>query len=310
MIFQDKLDERTKIFRPEIDRLLDKAWRNQAHIGDLLLFHINGFFQETILNHNLHSDTKLNPHTIGPGLEGHSESSHYSFIHKYRTTSISEKTHKEYLEQVKWVPEKRKQIDDLIEFEETTIQLEMLIYLKIWEADLFIKKLYQFVRALSGEPYNWYFKLSESSRDKTCTGTRQEIIRKLIIEKLKDMSPTLHQTIKETYKTQIRNSIAHSNYSFLGRNIHLNNFIKDDQHSQLSSISFDEWINIFHNTIIFHNEYLRMNNLINELYAKLALENGNTMEILITEADGTQYPAYVEYRPQWKDWKYKNLNNK
>ncbi len=46
MIFKDKLDEKTKLIRPEIDKLLDLALKNQNHIGDLLLCHVNGFFQE------------------------------------------------------------------------------------------------------------------------------------------------------------------------------------------------------------------------------------------------------------------------
>jgi len=306
MIFQDKLDERTRLFRPEFNQLLDTAWKNQAHIGDLLLFHINGFFQENILNYNSRSEKKYDPHTIGPGLEGFSENTHYNFIHKYRTTSISDKPHKEYLEQFKWTPERKKQIDELEEIEGTTIQIEMLIYLKLWEADLFIKKLYQFVRCLYGEPYDWHFKVSESSRDNNCTGTRQELIRNQISKRINKFSPTLHTVIKDTYKTQIRNSIAHSNYSFIGRTIHLNNYVKEDPYSQIGSISFDEWIDIFHNTIILHNEYLRMNNLINEMYAKLASEHENTMEIQITESNGNQYPLYIEYRPHWKDWKFKN----
>ncbi len=102
----------------------------------------------------------------------------------------------------------------------------MLIYLKFWEADSTIKKLYQFVRILHGEPYDWYFKISESNRDKNSTGKRQDIILLKIRNRLKEFSSTLYQVIKDTYKTQIRNSIAHSNYSFLSRNIHLNNFIK------------------------------------------------------------------------------------
>lgn len=43
MIFIDKLKEREQLLNPEFDRLIDLAWNNQSHIGDLLLLHINGF---------------------------------------------------------------------------------------------------------------------------------------------------------------------------------------------------------------------------------------------------------------------------
>lgn len=306
MIFKDKLEEKGQIIRPEIDKLLDKAWKNQAHVGDLLLFHINGFYQkDTLIWNENHPENRLNPHVIGPGSEGHSENAHYSFIHKYRTTNIFKHTYPEYLKLHEWKPERKNEIDELVDIEETSIQLEMLIYLKFWEADMIIKKLYQFTRALNGEHYDWYFKICESNRDKLCTGARQDIIRKKIRDKIKPHSENIYQSIKDSYKTQIRNSIAHSNYSFLGRNIHPNNYIKDDPHASIRSLSFDEWVDMFHNTLILHNEYVQMNNLINEHYAKIAKEHDNTMEVLITEKDGKQYPLYVEYRPEWKDWKYK-----
>lgn len=196
MIFRDLLEERHELIRPEFNRLLDEGWKNQAHIGDLLLSHLNGFFQEDIINFNSHSETKFDPHTIGPGFEGFSENTHYRFIHKYRTTSIVDITHREYLEQLRNIPGDKKPIEEI---EETTIQIEMLIYLKIWEADLFIKKIYQFVRCLNGEPYDWHFKIAESSRDRDCTGTRQELIRNQISKKIDRFSPTLHSIISIMY---------------------------------------------------------------------------------------------------------------
>lgn len=53
MIFKDKLKEKGQIISLEIDRLLDIAWTKQAHIGDLLLFYINGFYQEDTLIWNI-----------------------------------------------------------------------------------------------------------------------------------------------------------------------------------------------------------------------------------------------------------------
>lgn len=305
MIFIDQLKEREKILNPEFENLLDLALNNQSHIGDLLLLKINGFYDESFAGFTTDNGKKLNPHVIGPGSSGHSESTHYSFIHKYRTTNIYESSYSEYLKKHEWSSEGSKEIDELVELEETGIQLEMLIYLKFWEADMVIKKLYQFMRIINGEHYDWHFKIQESSRDKNCTGSRQDLIRLKVRDRLKDYSTLFYDLIHKTYKTQLRNSIAHSNYSFLGRNIDLNNFIKDDPYSQLHGLTFDEWIDIFHNTIVLHNQYIRMNNMINDFYADLALKNGNEMEIRITEKDGKQYFLYVEYRPEWQDWKYK-----
>lgn len=306
MIFTDILEEKSNLLGPEIDRLFDIAWKNQSHIGDLLLLHINGFYQDDILIWNNNPKNKrFNPHVIGPGYEGHSEFAHYKFIDKYRTTNIARFTFRQYLKELKWTQERRHIIDEYTETEEIGIQLEMLIYLKFWEADSTIKKLYQLVRILHGKPYDWNFKISESNRDKGATGRRQDIIILEIREKIKSFSDILYKLFKVTYKTQIRNSIAHSNYSFLGRNIHLNNFIKEDKHSQLQGLEFNEWIDLFHNTIVLHNEMIRMSNLINEAYGKLSEKNGNLMEILITEKSGKQYPKLLEYRPDRRDWTYR-----
>lgn len=129
-------------------------------------------------------------------------------------------------------------------------------------------------------------------------------------DRLQNISPVFYQLIKSTYKTQLRNSIAHSNYSFLGRNIHPNNYIENDKSAQLKYVTFDEWIDIFHQTLSFHNQYIVLDNMINDHFSRIALANGNQLQIRITEADGKQYLQTVIYRPEWNDWRFKQPNEK
>lgn len=303
MIFKDIFNKKSKIIHAELNKLMVLAFKNQHHKGDLLLLHINGHFREDLLTEE-ENEQKLNPHVVGPGSSGHSEYTHYQFINKYRATNISEYTYKDYLSEIKWSPDKRQRIEDLSEKEIHSIQLEMLIYLKFWEADLIIKKLYQLVRLIHGEPYDWYFKVQESSRDTESTGARQDIIRLKIREKLRKHSPVLYNVIKDTYKTQIRNSIAHSNYYFLNREIHLNNFIKEDKHSQLHSVSFDNWISIIHNTLVLYNEFINMNNVINQFYSEEAKKRDGCIPIQVTDKAGKQILVPVQYNDDWNDWSY------
>jgi hypothetical protein len=300
MIFKDKLFEATNLISPEFDKLLELGLKKQNHFGDLLLIHVNGFFEENFVEWNKNLARKLNPHVVGPNHEGHSENTHFSFIHKYRTTNIYESSLSDYQKRIEYSPERSKEIDELIEIEEISIQLEMLIYLKFWEADMIIKKFYQLARIINGEPYDWYFKIPKNH-----LGKRQEIIRLKIRDRLKEVSPIIFEKIKETYKTQIRNSIAHSNYSFIGRNIDLNNYIENDPKCQLETITFDEWIDIFHSTLILHNEYYRINRRINEHYGEIAKRHNNVVQILVTEKDGKQYELPLEFRPGFNDWGYK-----
>lgn len=310
MIFKDKLVELEKAFTPELDRLFDEVLKNQTHESDLLLIHINGSYRADTETLNAGSDVKFDPHVIGPGHEGHSEQTHYNFIDKYRRTHIANLTLPEYVKLHEYSPERKEEIEKLVDIEETTIQLEMLIYLKFWEADMIIKKFYQFVRLLNGENYDWYFKIQESARDKDGTGSRQDLVRLLIRDRLKTISPIFFNLIRETYKTQLRNSIAHSNYSFLGRFIHPNNYIKEDPAAQLKAVSFDEWINIFHNTLTLHNQYIRLDNRINEYYSERAQKSKNELPVRVTDKDGKQYSLTVIYRTEWNDWRFKQPDEK
>ena len=306
MIFKDILKSKGLPLSKEFDNLLQVAYSTQKHKGDLLLIYINGFYQPEIEEWNKSPNVKekLNPHVIGIGVEGHSEQSHYSFIHKYRTTHISELDSVEYLKKFEWSQDRKTEIDELIEAEETTIQLEMLVYLKIWEADMIIKKFYELVKLLHGESYDWYFRISNSARDNNATGSRQDIWRLKIRDRLANISPPIYNLLKDTYSTQIRNAIAHSNYSFQDRSIQLLNFIKDDPASQLKSITFEKWTEIFHNTLLLHNEYISINNQINDFYGDIAMKNKGILEILITEKNGKQYELPLEFRLKYKDWHY------
>ncbi len=298
MIFRDKSAEVNHILKSEFSRLFELALKQQAHVGDLLLLRENGFYSEDALLFVNNDGTKFSPYVVGPGNEGHSEQTHYTFIDKYRQTNIHKLSFKEYLREIEYLQDNGLSIDELVEEEGTTIQIEMLIYLKFWEADMIIKRFYQFVRILNGEPYDWHFKISDSINEK-----RHEIIRNKIRDKLIDISPILYDLIKQTYRTQIRNSIAHSNYSFVGRIILLNNY-KDDGYSDLVSIEFDDWVDLFHNTLMLHNQYIWLDNAINDFYRVFAMKCGNHVPIVITDKDGKIIEAFLRFNPNGNSWVY------
>jgi hypothetical protein len=239
MIFKDIIQKQGPVIRAEFERIFNVALKTQHHPGDLLLWTENGFYNPEVLGFQTTDGKKLNPHVIGPNAEGHSEATHYDFIHNYRVSNYCEQNSAEYWDSFKmeqWDAAKSRENDKRTSIEELTIHQEMLIYLKIWESDMFIKRMYQLVRILEGNHYDWYFKIQESNRDAGATGSRQDIIRKLVREPLQKHSPILFDLIKFSYKTQIRNSIAHSNFSMIGRGIQLNNYVKEDSAAQLHAI--------------------------------------------------------------------------
>lgn len=303
MIFNDILVSKAKILETEFDKLFELVLKNQNHYGDLLLVHENGFYNPDILKFN-NSERKYSPYTIGPSHEGHSESLHYKFIHSYRTQGKVKIKYDEYIEKLKWNPERREEIEELQEIEGTSIQLEMLVYLKIWESDAFIKKFYQLARLLHSEKYDWHFKIAERKGEKGCTGVRHEIIRTKIRDRFETLLPNIYNAFKNAYRSQIRNSIAHSNYSFLSRHIHPNNYKEGDPSSTIQSLGFDEWIQMFHDTMIIYNEYIRFFNDVNQYYAKIAQENKGLIEIQINRSFPTVKTEYLDmkYRPKWNDF--------
>ncbi len=306
MIFKEIITKKGNQLKLVFDELFELVIKNQIHSGDLLLVNENGFYNPDVYNWN-NLDRKFLPYSIGPNKEGHSENVHFKFIDGYRKTYECKLSHEQYLKEIKWDPENREKIEEFIFQEELLIQLEMLVYLKIWEADSFIKRFYQLARLLNKEEYDWHFKIAESSRDRNCTGTRQEIIRKKVRNKFEKKIPGLYSAIKKSYNTQIRNSIAHSKYSFLSRYIHLNNFIESDVSSQLKAIKFDDWIDMFHETMILYNEYTRFINRTNSYYADIARKNDNLVEIQINMKEPEEKVIYkfMEYRPEWNDFKIK-----
>jgi len=306
MIFRGILDKKTADLQPEFDNLVNAAFKNQTHSGDLLLIHINGFYNEEAHSWD-NLGKKLSPYMIGPNSEGHSESLHHEFIGEHLKREILDQNYEEYKALHQWSAERDEEIRALTKTEEYSIQHEMLIYLKIWEMDLFIKKLYQLVRLVLGQEFDWHFSIAESNRDNKATGTRDKIIREKVRDPLEKEFQKIFAVIKNAYKSQLRNSIAHSKYSLHGRYIHLNNYIKKDPASQIEVISFDEWIDIFHDTIVFYTQTQRLIGLVDEYYNHLASQTGQIMEVRINRLDPSPSVEYhlLKHRPGINDWYWK-----
>ena len=294
MLFKELLFKYDHEIKLAFDKLFKQCLKNQNHEGNLLLLYTNGYSDKT--PKHLYAKNKKDEYSYFIGLDhiGLSEDTHYEFIRQYRELNIS-------LDDYETFKNKLDKDNRLSLKENISIQIEMLIYLKIFESDLFIKSLYEISRIVNGLNYDWHFKIAESSRDKDSTGTRQEIIRKKIRDKLKSQAADVSSILTSIYKTQIRNSIAHSNYSILNRTIHLNNYIENDKASQLKNITFDKWNEIFHRLMIFYNYYIDFMNRCHNYYRQKVMF-GEKMKVLVTEQSGEEYEIELKYRAQFEDW--------
>ncbi|WP_276484101.1 hypothetical protein [Paraflavitalea pollutisoli] len=291
MLFLQILNEITVALQPEFDRLHLDAWSNQTHTGDLLLVSENGFYHEEVHKWN-NLPKKQSPYVIGPGVEGHSERAHNDFIGTYLKRNLSEENNKEYLERIKYTADFNPERDILLKEDEYLVQQEMLIYQKIWEMDSFIKKFYQLTRLVLGDPYEWHFKIKQSTQNTDKGLKRSAILTKLVQDRLKPYYPVISNIIQDSYISQIRNSIAHSRYSIHGRFIHLNNHIEGDAHSQLQVLSFEEWSNIIHNTIVLYTQINRLLNKVDQIYWEMARKTDEKVEVRINRKDPRSSTEY------------------
>jgi hypothetical protein len=303
MIFDNLLNQYTAQIRPYFDQIHNLAGKNQTHGGDLLLVHQNASYREDILNFN-NTSIKLDPYTIGFGEIGHAAHTNHNYIGEFLKTDTNNIGLESYLKELEDKSDKNR-ILELEARESYSIQSEMLVYLKIWESDSLIKELYQITRLLESREYDWHFRISGYSRDEKSTGTRENIIRTKIRDRYMKLIPEFYQLIKEIYKPQLRNAIAHSQYFIYGRVITLTNYDKNDSHSLIKSVTFNEWIHIFHKSIILYVELTRILIQININYALMAADSGSCQIRVSKQVPVSKY-EYRElyYDNSWDIWNW------
>lgn len=112
---------------------------------------------------------------------------------------------------------------------------------------MLIKIMKQLVNLANGNTYDFYLNIPKHNRD----GSKQEIIRKQIRDEAKVICPDFYNIVKDTYLTQLRNAIAHSQYYISGKDIVYLNYSKNKKaHCPINSLSFKEWAKYIHNTLL------------------------------------------------------------
>jgi len=301
MLFKDILDKKYREMLPVFEQMLNMAMQNQTHYADLLLVNENaGYYKENEKADNL--PFIPSPYTTGPQMEGHSEDTHHKFIGQY-IKGISSSNYEEYKKMVSYDPLRKDEIDKLTDEEDMSIQIEMIIYIKIWESDTFIKKFYQIAKLINGEAYDWHFKIKGHDKKDKGGYPKSFLIKNNIIKEFKTLIPKMHDYLNNSYIPQIRNAIAHSQYAILGRSIILNNYIEGNSKS-ISHITFDKWIELFHETLVLFTLYNEFFIRVNEIYYDESQADNGTVEIRINRLDPIEETHYriLYTRPYFKDW--------
>jgi len=75
MLYTDLLKKTKDLLLPESNKLINKIWKNQNHKGDLLIWHVNGFYEEKALLFESEDGFGYSPYVIGHGNSGFSQGS-------------------------------------------------------------------------------------------------------------------------------------------------------------------------------------------------------------------------------------------
>ncbi|MBK7946563.1 MAG: hypothetical protein IPJ85_15260 [Flavobacteriales bacterium] len=257
MLFEEILER----LRPEVEEavaeLFQTIYRNLDHPQDLLLTEIGQF-------------TEID-NGFGPGLGGwdhEAEHTQYEFYDMYRKAFLANESRKETFDKAEKDPDVAKAIRQ-------TIQFEMMVYLRFWEADRILKKLYHYTQLALGQPFNWQYTIGPDD-------SRQELIRLQIRDPLQSTCPKYYNLLKSIYRSQVRNAVAHSQFYITDNSIGFTNY-DPKRHAPHTQERYPWWEEIFHRVVLFYNELLRHQRRLNDRAKRQdALALGRGLEIRCT----------------------------
>jgi hypothetical protein len=135
MLFNEILQDKYDTLKPVFSESFELAIKNQTHSGDLLLVMENAHLTEEP-DHDDGEKMKVF-YNIGPGMDHHCETASHDFIKQYIRNTFGI-PYDDYKALHIYSPERPQEIDQLLFKESNTIQIERLIYLKIWEGEAFL----------------------------------------------------------------------------------------------------------------------------------------------------------------------------
>jgi len=292
MIFSEVLLKHDGELSECLDELFSSAYKNQAYPTDLLLVVTHGYFDESIKQ----AFPNVTGFMIGAGKnhEEFTERTQYNFYNQYR---------KNHLDCAFELSEGINSYDDFIgkiqedkelkKFEISSVDLELIIYQKIWETDLLLKRVGQLIRLAQGKDYEWNFKIRDSGN----------FIKNKILSESKNKLPKLYNFINGNYSKELRNAIAHSQYYLASRRIHVH------KPPFSLNLTFEDWSIIFHKLLLFYNHYIKELKKYDDIYIK-SYAAKRTLNIKIPETLNQNEKLKhklisVEYFERGQRWTFK-----
>lgn len=279
MLKQENIEKYDSQVRLAIDELWMMASKNQKSENDLVLIIANGsknnYSAEILRRH------KTTNYQIGHDLVHFRYITFYDFIDQYKKV-FDEEEYGGYENKTLW--------------DETMVQMQLLSYLKFWETDLILKRLYNLSLLAQGKEYLWDIQQKELN-------DRRRLVKDEIQEPIKDICPKFYDFIDNVYSRQLRNAIAHSQYYIMHSTIHLTNR-DESKFYKLNSISFVRWEEIFTKIILMHNYLIDNFNRYSSYYADKVQNKHNGLLVYFPDLDvyGLNKSAWIKFDEERRQW--------
>lgn len=283
MLRQESVERYDNEVRIAIDELWDAAFKNQKNENDLALILANGsmnnFPEETLKR------LKITNYQIGHDFVHFRYNTFFDFFMQYKGLRDED----EY-----------QLIHDKQLHNETMTQMQLLAYMKFWETDLILKRLYNLARLSQGKDFMWNVSQKELNE-------RRTLVKDEIQNPVKDLCPHFFDFIESVYSRQLRNAIAHSQYYILYDSINLTNK-EESKYYELDSITFEKWDEIFTKVILMHNHMINNFNKNHDFFARKSIQKHNGLLVYFPENDerGLKKTGWIKWDEERHTWFWNN----
>ncbi len=226
-----------------IRELFITASKNQRHSGDLLLVILEGHYKPNKFNF---AKLSANAATHGMKLLEYDIEDNDVIWPEVETNNVIKIiadgyncTSSEFIAETQNINDTKdgEKINQYWKHVYTVVGLEFLIYLKVWEMDSYIRKLFQISELAIGNGYDWYLETANKTKiDPTLHKIAKNELRDRLIKNLKTANCNqLALLIEDSFSGNLRNAIAHSQYYLINQNIDL---VKYNEY-----VTVDAWLN-------------------------------------------------------------------
>jgi hypothetical protein len=292
MLYLEWLKKIEADVQPVVENFFTKIEKNQYHEGDLLLVSVHGFYDRRHEGSLLNKKLRLSSYVFGVGEEGLTNQTQFDFFNAFLSAYLNSGSREKYVDYIR--TDSQAQAAYLI-----TIQLELMIYLKFWESDYFLKQLYNLcTRLLHGKNYDWHVNIKDKGK-KTFLDIE-------VKDALRVKAPKFLELFEKVYSRQIRNAIAHSQFWLNNSYLNFMNYDPaDDAH--LKGFTIEEWENHYHHFVVFFNCF---NQRIREFERRCMEEAADKhfgKPVIINKKDGSSRTEFLKCIPEIPRWVwYKN----